>query len=79
MYRAWVTNMSLTPAGMWHFYDGHAGTEPRICELREDLALRKDPRRIVWRTSSVYLEIIRLSYNLVTAFSGITCKNRGRI
>src|SRR5216683_3830621 len=36
MYRAWVTNMDLTPAGIWHFYDGRAAMEPRICELRED-------------------------------------------
>jgi len=34
IYRAWVTNMDLTPAGVWHFYDGRAGMEPRICELR---------------------------------------------
>src|SRR6266849_2775346 len=25
VYRAWVTNMNLTPAGIWHFYDGRAG------------------------------------------------------
>jgi hypothetical protein len=31
MIRAWVTNMNLTPAGIGHFYDGHAGKEPRIC------------------------------------------------
>jgi len=43
IYRAWVTNMSLTPAGIWHFYDGRAGMEPRIGELREDFALRKIP------------------------------------
>ena len=43
VYRAWVTNMDLTPAGIWHFYDGRAGREPRIGELREDFALRKIP------------------------------------
>jgi hypothetical protein len=43
IYRAWVTNMSLTPAGIWHFYDGRAGMEPRIRQLREDFALRKIP------------------------------------
>ena len=36
LYRAWVTNMDLTPSGVWHYYDGGAGREPRICELRED-------------------------------------------
>ncbi len=30
VYRAWVTNLPLMPAGVWHFYDGHAAMEPRI-------------------------------------------------
>jgi len=67
VYRAWVTNMNLTPAGVWHFYDGRAGMEPRICELREDFALRKIPTAS-FAANSLYLEIIRLAYNLVTAF-----------
>src|SRR6202521_592604 len=67
VYRAWVTNMTLTPAGIWHFYDGRAGMEPRICELREDFALRKIPTAS-FAANSLYLEIIRLAYNLVTAF-----------
>ena len=67
VYRAWVTNMNLTPAGVWHFYDGRAGMEPRICELREDYALRKIPTRS-FAANALYLEIIRLAYNLVTAF-----------
>jgi len=67
VYRAWVTNMNLTPAGIWHFYDGRAGMEPRICELREDYALRKIPTRS-FAANALYLEIIRLAYNLVTAF-----------
>ena len=67
VYRAWVTNMNLTPAGIWHFYDGRAGMEPRICELREDYALRKIPAGS-FAANALYLEIIRLAYNLVTAF-----------
>lgn len=67
VYRAWVTNMSLTPTGVWHFYDGRAGMEPRIGELREDFALRKIPTRS-FAANALYLEIIRLAYNLVTAF-----------
>ena len=67
VYRAWVTNMDLTPAGIWHFYDGRAGMEPRICELREDYALRKIPTGS-FAANALYLEIIRLAYNLVTAF-----------
>src|SRR5712692_106327 len=67
VYRAWVTNMKLTPAGIWHFYDWRAGMEQRICELREDFALRKIPTAS-FAANSLYLEIVRLAYNLVTAF-----------
>ncbi len=67
MYRAWVTNLSLTPAGLWHFYDGRAAMEPRIREWREDYALRKVPTR-AFPANALYLEIVRLAYNLVTAF-----------
>jgi hypothetical protein len=59
--------MDLTPVGVWHFYDGRAGMEPRICELREDFALRKIPTAS-FAANALYLEIIRLAYNLVTAF-----------
>ena len=67
IYRAWVTNMSLTPFGIWHFYDGRASIERRIAELREDFALRKIPTK-AFDANMLYLEIIRLAYNLVTAF-----------
>jgi Transposase DDE domain group 1 len=67
VYRAWVTNMELMPAGVWHFYEGRAGREPRIGELREDFALRKIPTAS-FAANALYLEIIRLAYNLVTAF-----------
>src|SRR5215472_11823677 len=45
-YRAWVTNMDLTPSGIWHYYDGRATIEPRICELREDYA-SQDSHRVI--------------------------------
>ncbi len=67
LYRAWITNLPLTPAGVWHFYDGRAGMEPRIRELREDFALRKIPTR-TFAANALYLEVVRLAYNLVTAF-----------
>lgn len=70
VYRAWVTNMDLTPFGVWHYYDGRAAMEPRICELREDYALRKIPTAS-FAANALYLEIIRLAYNLVTAFQRI--------
>jgi Transposase DDE domain group 1/Transposase domain (DUF772) len=66
-YRAWHTNLPLTPAGVWHFYDGRAGMEPRIREIREDYALRKIPTH-AFTANALYLEVIRFAYNLVTAF-----------
>jgi hypothetical protein len=67
VYRAWVSNLSLTPLGVWHFYDARAAIEPRIGELLEDYALRKIPTRS-FQANALFLEIIRLAYNLVTAF-----------
>ena len=49
------------------FDDGRAGMEPRIRELREDFALRKVPTR-AFAANALYLEVVRLAYNLVTAF-----------
>ena len=66
-YRAWHTNLPMTPAGVWHFYDDRAGMERRIREIREDYALRKIPTR-AFEANALYLEVIRLAYNLVTAF-----------
>lgn len=59
-YRAWITNLSLSPAGVWHYYDGRAGMEPRIRELREGFALRKIPTR-AFEANALYLEVVRLA------------------
>lgn len=75
LYRAWFTNLSLTPAGVWNFYEGRAGMELRIRELREDYAMRKIPTR-AFAANALYLEVVRLAYNLVTAFQR-TCLPEG--
>jgi hypothetical protein len=69
-YRGWVTNMDLTPAGVQHFYDGRAVIEVRIRELRQDFAFAHIPTR-AFSANALYLEIVRLAYNLVTAFQRI--------
>ena len=66
-YRAWQPNLALTPEAVWHFYDGRAGMERRIREIQEDYALGKIPTR-AFAANALYLEVIRLAYNLVTAF-----------
>ena len=67
LYRAWITNLPLTPEGVWHFYDGRAGLEPRLYELRENFALRKILTGD-FAANALYLEVIRLAHNLVTTF-----------
>lgn len=66
-YRCWVTNLGLSPTGIWHFYDGRAAIEARIRELRQSFALAHIPTR-VFAANALYLEIIRFAYNLVIAF-----------
>ncbi len=66
-YRCWVTNLDLSAPAVWHFYDGRAAIEVRIRELRHDFALANIPTR-AFAANALYLEIIRLAYNLVTAF-----------
>src|SRR6266481_6404159 len=48
-------------------YIYRAWVEPRIRELREDFAMRKIPTGS-FAANALYLEIVRLAYNLVTAF-----------
>jgi hypothetical protein len=67
LYRAWTTNLDQTSTAVWRFYEGRAAMEPRIRELREDFALRKIPTAS-FEANALYLEVIRLAYNLVTAF-----------
>lgn len=69
-YRGWVTNLNLSAAGVQHFYDGRAIIEVRIRELRQDFALANIPTRS-FSANALYLEIVRLAYNLVTAFQRI--------
>lgn len=66
-YRCWVTNLPLTPFGVWQFYDGRAEIEVRIRELRHDFAIAHLPTAS-FSANALYLEIIRFAYNLVSAF-----------
>ncbi|MCW5553713.1 MAG: transposase [Verrucomicrobiae bacterium] len=62
-----ITNLTLTPEGVWHFYDGRAGMEARIYELQESSLCRKIPTGD-FAANALYLEVIRLAHNLVTTF-----------
>lgn len=67
IYRVWITNTQLSPLGVRHFYDGRAAVELRIRELREDFAFCKIPT-YSFSANALYLEVVRLAYNLVNAF-----------
>jgi hypothetical protein len=67
VYRVWVTNSELTPPGVRQFYDGRAVIEVRIRELLNDFSVAHIPSR-VYSANALFLEIVRLAYNLVTAF-----------
>lgn len=67
LYRSWITNTHLTPLGVRQFYDGRATIEVRIRELLNDFAVAHIPSR-AYTANALYLEVIRLAYNLVTAF-----------
>ena len=77
VYRAWVTNMNLTPAGVWHFYDGRAGMEPRICERAKIMhCARFRPDRLplmrfTWKSFA-------LPTTWSQRFNGTAWKNLGR-
>jgi Transposase DDE domain group 1 len=62
-----ITKQMSLSTFVWHFYDGRAAVEPRVRELREDFTLRKIPTR-AFAANALYLEVVRLAYNLVTAF-----------
>jgi len=70
VYRVWITNLSLTRPGVRRFYDGRAAMKLRIRELRDDFALGKIPTRS-YAANSLFLEVVRLAYNLVTGFQNI--------
>jgi hypothetical protein len=66
-YQAWHMNLPLMLAGVWHFYESRAGMEVRLRELREDFTLREIPTGS-FAANALYLEVVRLAYNLVAAF-----------
>jgi hypothetical protein len=73
LYRAWITNWSLSAPGVWHFYGGCVGMKPRIRELREDFALRRIPARS-FAANALYLEVVRpenARAGSTSAFSGV--------
>lgn len=66
-YQVIVTNMELKPINVWRFYNGRAGVELIIKELKNDYPLAKIPTKHFAANES-YFHILLFSYNLVNWF-----------
>ena len=66
-YQVLVTNLDLRPLNVWRFYNGRAGIERIIRELKGDYPLGKIPTRHFF-ANDAYFHLLLLAYNLVNWF-----------
>lgn len=66
-YQVMVTNMQLKPINIWRFYNGRAGVELIIKELKNDYPVAKIPTKH-FASNEAYFHILLFSYNLVNWF-----------
>jgi hypothetical protein len=66
-YQVMVTNMQLKPINIWRFYNGRAGVELIIKELKNDYPVAKIPTKH-FASNESYFHILLFSYNLVNWF-----------
>lgn len=66
-YRVLVTNLPLTPYGVFQFYDGRAGVERVIRTLKDDYPYAKAATRN-FEANALYGELSILAYNLMVWF-----------
>ena len=66
-YQILVTNLDLQPMNLWRFYNGRAGVERIIRELKGDYPLGKIPTRHFF-ANEAYFHLLLLAYNLVNWF-----------
>lgn len=66
-YRLLVTNLDLTPLGIFRFYDGRAGLERIIRILKEDYPFAKALTNN-FAANSLYAELSLLAYNIIIWF-----------
>ncbi len=74
-YQVIVTNLSLTPLNTWKFYNGRAGVELIIKELKGDYPLAKIPTKH-FAANEAYFHILLFSYNLINWFKRL-CLPKG--
>ena len=66
-YQVFVTNLSLKPLNLWRFYNGRAGIERIIRELKGGYHLGKIPTHH-FQANETYFHLLLLAYNLVNWF-----------
>lgn len=66
-YSAIVTNLTMTPANVWKFYNGRAHCERNIRRLKEDYFLGNIPTKH-FVANQLYLEILLWAYDLIRWF-----------
>jgi hypothetical protein len=66
-YQVMVTNMQLKPINIWRFYNGRAGVELIIKELKNDYPVAKIPTKH-FASNEAFFHILLFSYNLVNWF-----------
>ena len=66
-YQVFVTNLTLQPLNLWRFYNGRAGVERIIRELKGGYHLGKIPTQHFLANES-YFHLLLLAYNLVNWF-----------
>jgi hypothetical protein len=66
-YQVLVTNMKLTPLHTWRFYNGRAGVELIIKELKGNYPLGKIPTKH-FAANQAYFHTLLFSYNLINWF-----------
>jgi hypothetical protein len=66
-YQVIVTNLPLRPLNLWRFYNGRAGAELVIREMKEGYALGNIPSG-VWSANVAYFHLVVFAYNLLHWF-----------
>jgi Transposase DDE domain group 1 len=66
-HRVLLTNLDLTPAGVWRFYCDRAAQELLLREFKDAYGMSKIPSRSFW-ANAAYMEMILWAYDLVLTF-----------
>ena len=66
-YHVFVTNLDLNPENIWYFYNGRAGIEINIKELKKDFFMSKIPTRKFF-ANQAHLKLLLLDFDLFRWF-----------